>query len=88
MGAFFWGYFATQLLGGNSLTKVEQLLISSSFAGQLAERYRAKYVLLIGMVISTIGTLLCPLVASKGGYQWFIVLRVIIGMSQVPVYRI
>lgn len=54
--------------------------------GMLAERYGAKYVLGLGMLASTISTLLTPIVSRSFGVVGLVVLRTIMGLGQGPLY--
>lgn len=72
--------------------KTQGLVLASFFwgyvitqmpGGLLADKYGGKVTLGIGMLFSSIGTILTPLVARNYGPVALIVLRLIIGLAQV-----
>lgn len=54
-------------------------------AGVLAEQFGGKYPLALGILFSSICTMLVPLVTtvSNGNWIWVTILRVFVGMGQV-----
>lgn len=74
---------------------IKNLLLSSFFwgyvvaqvpSGLLAKRYGGKITLVVSTLISGILTLLHPLAARIGGWQLFLVCRILIGLTQGTVY--
>jgi len=72
--------------------KTQGLILSSFFwgyvvtqmpGGMLADKYGGKATLGIGMLFSSVGTILTPFVARTYGPSVLIVLRLIIGLAQV-----
>ncbi|KAL4089088.1 hypothetical protein QTP88_024160 [Uroleucon formosanum] len=75
--------------------KVQGLVLSSFFwgyvitqmpGGMLADKYGGKATLGLGMLFSSIGTIITPVVARSYGPEALIVLRLIIGLAQGPLY--
>lgn len=73
--------------------KIQGLVLSSFFwgyvitqmpGGMLADKYGGKATLGLGMLFSSIGTIITPVVARIYGPEALIVLRLIIGLAQVP----
>jgi len=52
--------------------------------GMLADTYGGKATLGLGMLLSSIGTIITPVVARSYGPEALIILRLIIGLAQVP----
>jgi len=52
--------------------------------GMLADKYGGKATLGLGMLFSSIGTIITPVVARSYGPEALIILRLIIGLAQVP----
>lgn len=76
--------------------KTQGLILSSFFwgyvitqmpGGMFADKYGGKATLGLGMLLSSIGTILTPFVARTYGPAALIVLRVIIGLSQVRILQ-
>ncbi|XP_022173212.1 putative inorganic phosphate cotransporter isoform X1 [Myzus persicae] len=75
--------------------KTQGLVLSSFFwgyvvtqmpGGMLADTYGGKATLGLGMLFSSIGTIITPVVARSYGPEALIVLRLIIGLAQGPLY--
>jgi len=73
--------------------KTQGLVLSSFFwgyvitqmpGGMLADTYGGKATLGLGMLLSSIGTIITPVVARSYGPEALIILRLIIGLAQVP----
>lgn len=73
--------------------KIQGLVLSSFFwgyvvtqmpGGMLADKYGGKATLGLGMLFSSIGTIITPVVARSYGPEALIILRLIIGLAQVP----
>ena len=60
-------------------------VVTPMIGGFIAERYSAKWVVFICMLLASICTLLSPLAAIKGGKTALIVVKVIQGLTQVKV---
>ncbi|XP_039285283.1 putative inorganic phosphate cotransporter [Nilaparvata lugens] len=61
-------------------------LLSQVPGGLLAERIGGKHTLSVGILISTLGTLLTPLAAREGDVLGLIEVRIIMGIGQGLVY--
>ncbi|KAL5233845.1 hypothetical protein ACI65C_001255 [Semiaphis heraclei] len=75
--------------------KTQGLVLSSFFwgyvitqmpGGMLADTYGGKATLGLGMLLSSIGTIITPVVARSYGPEALIILRLIIGLAQGPLY--
>lgn len=73
--------------------KIQGLVLSSFFwgyvvtqmpGGMLADKYGGKATLGLGMLFSSVGTIITPVVARSYGPEALIILRLIIGLAQVP----
>lgn len=74
--------------------KTQGLVLSSFFwgyvvtqmpGGMLADTYGGKATLGLGMLFSSIGTIITPVVARSYGPEALIILRLIIGLAQVHI---
>jgi len=54
--------------------------------GMWADTYGGKATLGLGMLLSSIGTIITPVVARNFGPEELIILRLIIGLAQVPIH--
>jgi len=72
--------------------RIQGLVLSSFFwgyvitqmpGGMLADKYGGKATLGLGMLFSSIGTIITPFVARSYGPEVLIILRLVIGLAQV-----
>lgn len=61
-------------------------IITQMPGGMLADKYGGKATLGLGMLLSSLSTIITPLVARMYGPVALVILRVIIGLSQGPLY--
>lgn len=55
-------------------------------AGILSDKFGAKWILGIGVLVTTIGTVLCPLTIYRVSSEGLITLRVIMGLGSGPLF--
>lgn len=76
--------------------KTQGLILASFFwgyvitqipGGMFADKYGGKVTLGLGMLFSSLGTVITPFVARNCGPTALIILRVIIGLAQVCIFK-